>query len=149
MGGSGRTVMRAVSFLGPGEGDIPGACVAATGAPGAGIDLGADPETEGAGAGVLLGKKGGGVTAFEGAGGKGVCAVGGRRGAPPDEGGGIGAGRTGGAPGCAVPFPGGRGGRLIRTVSRGDVPEAEAGVPGRGGKVMRTVSFLGSFESAI
>ena len=138
--------MRAVSFFGPGAGDIAG-CVAETGAPGAGIDLGGDAETDGAG--VLFGKNGGGVTAFEGAGGKGVCAVGGRKGAPLDEGGGIGAGRTGGAPGCAVPFPGGRAGRLIRTVSRGDVPGAEAGVPGRGGKVMRTVSFLGSFESAI
>ena len=43
------------------------------------------------------------------------------------------------------PLEGGRGGRLIRTVSR-----ASAGFAGaRGGKVMRTVSFLGSFMSAI
>ena|SRR5438105_3616610 len=90
---------------------------------------------------------GGGLTAFAGAGGKGACAMGGRATGEPPNAGGRGAGRGGGA--GIMPFPGGRAGMLIRTVSRPDgfVPAAE--VLGRGGKVIRTVSFFGSFESAI
>ena len=51
--------------------------------------------------------------------------------------------------GGGAPFPGGRAGMLIRTVSRPDACEASAGALGRGGKVIRTVSFFGSGESAI
>ena len=55
-----------------------------------------------------------------------------------------GSGRSGPEEGGA-PLEGGRGGRLIRTVSR-----ASAGFAGaRGGSVIRTVSFLGSFGSLI
>ena len=88
---------------------------------------------------------GGGVTGFDGAGGNGADAIGGRTAAAaPGTGGRIGPGRGGGEP-----FAGGRGGILIRTVSRLGAAGAPLAGFGRGGKVIRTVSFLGSGESAM
>ena len=140
-------MIRAVSFFGPGllEAGVGG---------GIGLILGIN---EGAGAveaplgddGLPL-NSGGGVTVLVGAGGTGAWAIGGRATVPPGAGGRTGPGRGGsaGAPG-PTPFPGGRAGMLIRTVSRADGAEPAAGSVGRGGKVIRTVSFLGSLESAM
>jgi|GEM_PF-4570142 len=85
------------------------------------------------------GTNGGGVTAFEGAGGTSGLATGGRA-APP----------LGGVNGAGAETVGGRAGKLIRTVSRfgAAAPLLPSPFP-RGGKVIRTVSFFGSFESAI
>jgi hypothetical protein len=131
-GGSGRIVMRAVSFFGPGEGLV-----------------------EEGGMGVI-----GGVTVpiVATAGADGLLAVRDNRGVKGGEGdgaavsdvrGGNIVGREGGAVGGgeAMPFAGGRVGKLILTVSRGSM--AADGAGGAGGKVIRTVSFFGSGESAI
>ena len=129
----------AVSFfgLGPAGGtDAIGADVGGVnfGGNGAGAAAAADPPLN----------TGGGVTAFDGAGGNGADDIGGRAAGPAPESGRIGPGRGGGG----APFPGGRGGIFIRTVSRlgavGPAPE-----PAPCGNVIRTVSFFGSGESAM
>jgi hypothetical protein len=137
-GGFDCTAMRAVSFLGPGDGAVivAGAALGIGGAEGGG----ATAPAGGAGVGR---EKGGGGTGFAGAGGKGVCASGGRGGAPGGGGGAVGGGRGGAS------FDGGRTGKFIRTVSRAPLPVAGGWSMGSGGKVMRTVSFLGSLGSAI
>jgi len=152
-GGSGRTVMRAVSFFGPaldpgrfGEiGDDIGEW-GAFGSRGAGEDAPADAGVAAALAATGLPlNKGGGVTGFDGAGGRGAFAMGGRGAPPAETGGRIGPGRGG----SGAPLLGGRAGMLMRTVSRPGAFGPAAVPPGRGGKVIRTVSFFGSGESAI
>src|SRR3954451_9976110 len=112
--------MRAVSFFGPGAGandrSAAGGGEAGCGRKGAGATA-----AFAAGDGLPL-NTGGGVTGFEGAGGNGEWASGDQTAAPAAGAGGrIGPGRGGGAP-----FAGGRGGRLIRTVSRRGCAPAEA-----------------------
>lgn len=133
-GGSGKTVMRAVSFLGPGDtdpGSTDGMAAAASGAEGTDGGRGANGTDE-----VDIGggrKVGGDGAETGGAGGPAV--------APGDEGG---TGRLG-----RLPLAGGRVGRLIRTVSRG-LAAASVGLgETRGGSVIRTVSFFGSLGSGI
>jgi len=118
--GSGRGAIRAVSFFGPSE-------VAEGGVGGEPGNFAATGMSTGA-VGLKTGRSGAGE------GGEGE-ALGGN---------GVGAVETGGSEGVND----GRGGRLIRTVSR-DSLLAPGGVAAGGGKVMRTVSFLGSFESAM
>jgi hypothetical protein len=124
-GGSGRRVIRAVSFFGPTAGEVTG------NGGGTGLEAGA-PEIAGGGAGGGMNR--GGWTGLLGAGGINGLATGGR-GAP--EPGGV----CGGSGGVA----GGRVGKVILTVSRPSV-DSFAGV---GETAMRTVSFLGSVGSAI
>ena len=131
LGGSGRTVMRAVSFFGPGETDsvsVTGIAAALAAA------NGTDPPDGGRGVEVAVGCGGKNV-----GGGRGELGGGGVAGADGGE-----AGRFG-----TMPLAGGRDGRLIRTVSR-LLAAASVGLGGtRGGSVIRTVSFFGSFGSAI
>ncbi|MFL6516369.1 MAG: hypothetical protein ACJ8M1_15220 [Chthoniobacterales bacterium] len=152
-GGSGRTVIRAVSFFGPavepGRFADTGADMGAGGAfgssgAGAGAPAGAAVAVPLAVTGLPL-NNGGGVTAFDGAGGKGAWAIGGRAAPPAELGGRMGPGRGG----SGAPLLGGRAGMLMRTVSRPGAPAPAAAPPGRGGRVIRTVSFFGSGESAI
>ena len=174
-GGSGNTIMRAVSFFGPcdeagdelDDGLTVGAAApegaeptpepaGATGAGDLGINGGAAGDGTAAPTGVppdegtagFLGKNGGGETRLVGGGGKGAWARGGRgaAGAPRDVGG---AGR--GAFGLreGVSLAGGRAGKFIRTVSRAAAPVPAGWLPGPDGKLMRTVSFFGSFGSAM
>jgi hypothetical protein len=136
-GGLGETEMRAVSFFGPClDGGMLGAdggkTAAGRGMPG--NELRPIPVAEEGGTGAAR-KRGGGATAFDGAGGKGAWAIGGR-------GGGV-ATLEGGR--SAVPLSGAPAGKFMRTVSRAPVPGAGDGLARRGGKVMRTVSFFGSF----
>jgi hypothetical protein len=140
LGGSGRTVMRAVSFFGPGETNS----VSAAGMPAA---KGAEGANDGRGAEVADddeiggGKNVGGET---GPGGADGCEMGGR-----GELGGVGGGATGAGRFGSIPLAGGRAGRLIRTVSRlAAAASVGLGVT-RGGNVIRTVSFFGSFGSGI
>ena len=137
-GGLGETEMRAVSFFGPCvEGGMLGAdggkTAAGRGMPGNKLAP-AIPVAEEGGTGAGR-KRGGGATAFDGAGGKGAWAIGGRGGGALTPEGGRG----------AVPLSGARASKFMRTVSRAPVPGAGDGPAGRGGKVMRTVSFFGSF----
>jgi hypothetical protein len=147
--GSGRMVMCAVSFFGPGEVDGFGSGVIAGG--GVTLTLG------GAGGGTGFDINGVvGVLDVGGAGGGG----GGRNGSGSvigdadigDKGGGINGGSDGfgGAGGgrAATSLRGGRTGKLIRTVSRAALAPGPGGA-GRGGSVMRTVSFFGSCVSAM
>jgi hypothetical protein len=139
LGGSGRTVMRAVSFFGPGETNSVSVAgmPAAKGAEGANAGCGADV----AGDEEIGGDKNvGGETGLRGAG----CEIGGR-----GELGGVGGGAAETGRFGSMPLAGGRAGRLIRTVSRlAAAASAGLGVT-RGGNVIRTVSFFGSFGSAI
>lgn len=148
-GGSGKTVIRAVSFFGPGlglgtigRGGGGGATAAGGGVLGNNGAAGGNGAAPGV-TGLPL-NSGGGVTALAGAGGTGAAAMGGRA-AGPAPGGRSGVGRGGGG----APLAGGRAGILIRTVSRPGVGAPPAGAFGRGGKVILTVSFFGSGESAI
>jgi hypothetical protein len=162
-GGSGKTVMRAVSFFGPGEGPGIGvsdgiaavaAAVEAVGEPG-GTDnrVVGGLATDGAAAIGMGAEEGGGVggkngKGFVGGDAGGACAAGGTTGTSGIFGG-RGAERSGGAlvVRALTPFGGGLTGKLIRTVSRADVAPVDG--DGRGGSVIRTVSFLGSFGSAM
>ena len=147
-GGSGRTVIRAVSFFGPCPGGGTALGVGAAGGVGkATLATGAGAEVAAAAGGDVFGLNTGGVgTGLAGAGGTGACAVGGRAAEPAGGAGGrIGPGRGG----AGAPLPGGRAGILMRTVSRAAGCSPPGGLPGRGGKLMRTVSFFGSFVSAI
>jgi hypothetical protein len=124
-GGSGRSVIRAVSFFGPTVGEVTG------NGGGTGLEAGA-PEVVGRGAGG--GTNRGGWTGLLGAGGiKGLAT------------GGCGAPAPGGAGGGSGGVAGGRVGKVILTVSRPSV----ASFTGVGETAMRTVSFLGSVGSAI
>jgi len=137
--------MRAVSFFGLGAVD---AVAVGTGGAGGGAVVGGFGTEAGAGMTPLLptagagggGDKGGGSTRLAGGGGKGVCAMGGRGGA---------AGESGPVGGGGAPFGCRRVGKLIRTVSGSPLLAGGGWSGGRGGKVMRTVSFLGSLGSAI
>jgi hypothetical protein len=173
--GSGKTVIRAVSFFGPGDeagdelakGLVVGAAAPKTADPGpevvggAGLGgLGINGVEDGGGGTVarpeaslpggeagLGGKNGGGETGLAGGGGKGAWASGGRgdAGAPGDVGG-VGGGALG--PRDGVASDGGRAGKFIRTVSRLGLPASEDWLSGAG-ELMRTVSFFGSFGSAM
>jgi hypothetical protein len=121
-GGSGKMLMRAVSFLGPGDGAEGGSAIG-SGARRADAAWVEAPGAEKAGV-----DDGGRKAGTDGATGGGGEAGAGGRGNPP--------------------FEGGRAGRLIRTVSRG-VETGGALEAARGGSVMRTVSFFGSFGSVI
>jgi hypothetical protein len=123
-GGSGNTVMRAVSFFGPIEGDAVGI---------------GDDCAEGASAVFAAAETGGGInrggcTGLLGAGGISGFAIGG--GAVP---------AAGGLLGESGALVGGREGNVMRTVSRASVGFAAGG----GVTAMRTVSFLGSVGSAM
>ena len=136
-GGLGETEMRAVSFFGPCvEGGMLGAdggkTAADRGMPG--NELRRVPVAEEGGTGAAR-KRGGGATAFDGAGGKGAWAIGGRGGGVATLEGGRG----------AVPLSGARAGKFMPIVSCAPAPDPGDWPAGRGGKVMRTVSFLGSF----
>jgi hypothetical protein len=143
--------MRAVSFFGPGTGGaFAGAGGTGVGAlnaeeGGDGTPPGGEPPL--AGGGGAGREKSGGSTRLAGAGGRGVCARGGRGGAGEpgvvEPGGGAAGGRG------AASFDGGRVGKLIRVVSRPPLPVAGGSFGGSGGSVIRTVSFLGSLGSAI
>lgn len=137
-GGSGKMVMRAVSFFGADEGAGGGvtgsigwmAAAAAWRTPGGlGENDALVPGTAGALDPAGGGINGGGLTGRW----AGVAAAGsdpgGRRGTEGDA-------------------PGGRAGKLIRTVSRPEVLPAGAGCAGPG-TAIRTVSFFGSFCSAM
>ena len=133
-GGSGRTLIRAVSLV---RGVVPG------------TGLGADAAAVvpvGRGKGVLLtGGGGGGVVAAGGSGGGTVPGAG----TPATGGLGIGTLPGLGTSGADVgggSEVGGRDGILIRTVSSSS---GAAASPRRGGSVIRTVSFFGSFASAM
>jgi len=150
LGGSGKTVIRAVSFFGPTGVGVPSE-PAGEGA-GAGETFGSNGETAAAaadGGTGLAANDGGGGTALAGAGGTGGRAVGGRgTGAPAGGTGLTGPGRGGAGAPAGIPT-GGRAGMLMRTVSRPAALVPAGGELGLGGKLMRTVSFLGSFESAM
>jgi hypothetical protein len=160
-GGSGRTVMRAVSFFGPGEGPgfgVSAGIAAVAEAVDAVGELGGTDNrvvgglaTDGAAAIGMEAEEGGDVGGKNGngfVGGDGVCAAGGITGASGIFGG-RGAERSGTAlvVRALTPFGGGLAGKLIRTVSRADVAPVDG--DGRGGRVIRTVSFLGSCGSAM
>ena len=130
LGGSGRTVMRAVSFFGPGEtgpGSITGMAAAASGAVGGRGLEGAGEEDIGGGRNVGGDGEAGGLD---------------ERGVETGDAGGE--GRFG-----RLPPAGGRVGKLIRTVSRGVAAPSVGFGETRGGSVIRTVSFFGSFGSGI
>jgi len=144
LGGPGRTVIRTVSFFGPGETNS----VSVAGMPAA---KGAEGANEGRGAELADDEEIGGgknAGAATGLGGADDCEMG-ERGELGAAGGGTGdsaaePGRFG-----SMSLVGGRTGRLVRTVSRlAAAASAGLGVT-RGGNVIRTVSFLGSFGSAI
>jgi hypothetical protein len=123
-GGSGKTVMRAVSFFGPIDGD----------AVGIGADCAAGASCVFAAAAAVGGTNRGGCTGLLGAGGINGFAIGG--GVVPAAGGLL------GERGALV---GGREGKVMRTVSRASVGFAAGG----GVTAMRTVSFFGSVGSAM
>src|SRR5437764_8470268 len=150
-GGSGRTLMRAVSLVR----GVVGTRAGASGGRGAGTGA-PDVVPIGRGKGVLAaGGRDGGVVAGGGGGG-GIA-----RGPVSPPAGGVGNGfcDTGGLgigtlPGVGTSGTdvggssevGGRDGRLIRTVSPSS---GAAASPRRGGRVIRTVSFFGSLASAM
>ena len=148
-GGSGSTVMRAVSFFGPGEGSRIGVIAGI-----AAVVAGADVWDGCAGNRVVGGLDIDGVSAVAvaveegGDGGKnGKGFVGGDGDGASGIFGGGGAERSGGVlvDRALTPLPGGLIGKLIRTVSRAEASPVVG--DGRGGKVIRTVSFFGSCGS--
>jgi hypothetical protein len=152
-GGSGRILMRAVSFASGVVAGAPGAGGAAGAGPLAGAAL-AVPM--GRGTGVLAAGGGGGGMAAGGGGGgakvrgAGTLATGGLGNGTCDTGGrgirtlpGLG---TSGADVGGGSDVGGRAGRLIRTVSPSSGPATS---PRRGGRLIRVVSFFGSSASAM
>src|SRR5436190_17405282 len=111
----GKTVMRAVSFFGPGTAMRAVSFFGASGGPGIIGGAGAGPAPDPLG--IKGAEDGGGMMGLVGGGGNGDCAAGGRGG----------------------PI-GGRTGKLMRAVSR-ESPPAPGGC-GFGGSAIRTVSFL-------
>ncbi len=122
--GSGNIAIRAVSFLGPTDGEVTGNGTAGAFGTG-GFDLAASGTGGGANRGACTGLFGAGGINGLAIGGRGVPAPGGF------------AGRGGGLAGARV-------GKVIRTVSRASADFAAGGVT-----TMRTVSFFGSVGSAI
>jgi hypothetical protein len=127
--------MRAVSLLGLAAGE-PGGGVNGSGGgadAGAGVTCWSGPLV----ADGTAGERGsvGGSIRLVGGGGNGVWGLAGRGEADPKD--------------PAAAFSVGRGGKLIRVVSRPVVSAPAASAGGGVGKLIRTVSFLGSLESAI